>query len=207
MGLPLDLDTDIADWLSFVRSPPVGLKARVMAYTLEEFIDDCRATLKRDAGPAGRETVRGLLERLLRDREFVACYCGDALPAGLRVLHDDAELGFQVLAHINDKARTGQPHDHGRSWAIYGQAAGYTDMVEYERIDNGTDPTRAQLRVKRRYRLHPGEAGIFQDGAIHSIDYPDKARFVRVTGTDLDRIPRVMFDIESGKVSPMAPQR
>ena len=178
-----------------------------MAYDLEQFVADCRATLKRDAGPKGRETVRRGLERLLRDRDFIARHCSDGTPAGLHVLHNDPELGFQILAHINKKARVSPPHDHGRSWAIYGQATGYTDMVEYERLDNGTDPSRAELRIKRRYRLNPGEAGIFQDAAIHSIDYPDNARFVRVTGTDLDKIQRVMFDMTTGKVTPMMPQR
>lgn len=178
-----------------------------MTYGLEQFIVDCRTTLKHDSGPAGRENVRGTLERLLRDPDFLARYCSNTTPAGLRVLHDDAEIGFQILVHVNDKARVSPPHDHGKSWAIYGQAAGHTDMVEYERVDAGTDPGHAQLRVKRRYRLNSGEAGLFQDGAIHSIDYPDKARFVRVTGTNLDEIPRVKFDLATGAVTAMTPQR
>ena len=37
--------------------------------------------------------------------------------------------------------------------------------------------------------------------------FPDQARFVRVTGTNLDRIPRVSFDLASGKVNQMAPQQ
>ena len=178
-----------------------------MAYDLDQFIADCRAALKHDSGPAGREIVRQSLERLLREREFIARHCSDAAPAGLHLLHDDPELGFQILAHINKKARVSPPHDHGRSWAIYGQAAGYTDMVEYARVDNGTDPSRAQLKTTRTYRLNPGAAGIFQDGAIHSIDYPDNARFVRVTGTNLDKIQRVMFDPTTGTVTQMTPQR
>ena len=44
-------------------------------------------------------------------------------------------------------------------------------------------PNRAKLKPVKKYRLNPGQAGIYQDGAIHSIDYPDNARFVRVTGT------------------------
>jgi hypothetical protein len=178
-----------------------------MSYSLDQFVADCRTTLTRDPGPAGRETVRQHLERLLRDKDFTAQHCSDATPAGLHVLHDDAELGFQILAHVNKKARVSPPHDHGESWAIYGQATGYTDMVEYERVDNGADPARAELKVKRRYRLNPGDAGIFQNGAIHSIDYPDTARFVRVTGTNLDKIHRVKFDTKTGTVTPMTPQQ
>ena len=53
----------------------------------------------------------------------------------------------------------------------------------------------------------PGHAGIYQDGKIHSIDYPDNARFVRVTGTNLDQITRVRFDLATGKVEQMTPQQ
>lgn len=178
-----------------------------MAYDLDHFVDDCRSTLKQDPGPAGREKIRTLLERLLKEPDFVAEHCSDETPAGLHVLHDDPELGFQILAHINEKARVSQPHDHGHSWAIYGQAARYTDMTEFERVDNGSNPDKAELKVTKSYRLNPGEAGIYQDGAIHMIDYPDKSRFVRVTGTNLDKITRSMFDRNTGKIAQMTPQR
>ena len=36
-----------------------------MAYDLDQFVADCRAILKRDGGPQGREDVRAHLERLL----------------------------------------------------------------------------------------------------------------------------------------------
>ena len=52
----------------------------------------------------------------------------------------------------------------------------------------------------------PGHAGIYQDGKIHSIDYPDKSRFVRVTGVNLDKINRVSFDLKTGEVKQMTPQ-
>jgi len=178
-----------------------------MSYDLKRFIDDCRGTLKRDPGPAGREQVRTLLERLLQEKDFLAAHCSDSTPKGLYVLHDDTELGFQILAHINEKARTSPPHDHGASWAIYGQAASYTDMTEYERVDDRADPGTAKLEVTKKYRLNPGQAGIFQDGAIHSIDYPDGSRFVRVTGANLDRIARSSFDPKTGAVKQMAAQR
>jgi predicted metal-dependent enzyme (double-stranded beta helix superfamily) len=178
-----------------------------MSYDLAQFVADCRTSLRRDPGPAGREEVRANLERLLAERDFVTRYCSDETPAGLRVLHDDSELGFQILAHINENARVSPPHDHGDSWAIYGQATQYTDMTEWERLDDRSDPARAELRPMKKYRLAPGQAGIYQDGKIHSIDYPSKARFIRVTGTNLDRIARVSFDLASGKVNRMTPQQ
>ena len=178
-----------------------------MAYDLTRFIADCRTTLARDAGPAGREQVRVDLERLLANPEFIREYCGDDVPRGLSVLYEDPKLGFQILAHINDKARKSPPHDHGESWAIYGQATGYTDMIEWEREDDGRNPEFASLKPAKTYRLTPGRAGIYQNGAIHSIDYPDRARFVRVTGTNLDKIDRIRIDLDTGKVEQMTAQR
>ena len=90
-----------------------------MAYELDQFISDCRSILAGDPGPKGREQVRAQLEHLLQNPDFVRRHCEEA-PRGLHVLYEDPELGFQVLAHINDKARVSPPHDHGDSWAIYG---------------------------------------------------------------------------------------
>src|ERR1051326_6478940 len=152
-----------------------------MAYDLEEFIADCRAALASDPGPNGREQVRLSLQRLLANHDFVRRVCGEEAPQGLHVLYEDPELGFQILAHINEKPRTSPPHDHGASWAIYGQATGFTDMTEWDRLDDSGDPERATLKPKKQSRLMPGQAGIYQDGAIHSIEYPAGARFIRVT--------------------------
>ncbi|MEP7030961.1 MAG: hypothetical protein ABI830_08530 [Pseudolabrys sp.] len=174
-----------------------------MAYTLDQFITECRTTLERDPGVAGREQVRLKLEKLLAEPDFIAQYCGDDQPRGMKVLYQDKALGFQVLAHINDKARVSPPHDHGASWAIYGQATKYTDMIEWAREDNGADPKHANLKPVKKYRLTPGTASIYQDGTIHSIDYPDYARFIRVTGTDLDKIPRIKIDLKTGEVAQM----
>ena len=177
-----------------------------MAYQLDEFIADCRSILSSDPGPHGREEVRTRLERLLQNPDFVRKHCEEA-PRGLHLLYEDPKLGFQVLAHINDKARISPPHDHGASWAIYGQATHYTDMTEWEREDDGSDPDHAKLKAVKKYRLTPGHAGIYQDGKIHSIDYPDHSRFVRVTGVNLDQIDRVRFDLDSGEVRRMTAQQ
>jgi predicted metal-dependent enzyme (double-stranded beta helix superfamily) len=177
-----------------------------MAYDLDQFLADCRSALTSDPGPAGREQVRAKLEQLLQNRDFVRQYCGPDVPKGLKVLYEDPTLGFQVLAHINESPRKSPPHDHGESWAIYGQATEYTDMTEWERTDKGGSD-RAELKPVKRYRLTPGHAGIYQDGAIHSIDYPAKSRFVRVTGTNLDKIKRVAFDLDTGAIKPMRAQQ
>jgi hypothetical protein len=156
-----------------------------MAYELDQFISDCRSSLKRDPGPGGREQVRANLEKLLHNQDFIEKYCGDKVDRGLKVLYEDPELKFQVL----------------------GQAKLWTDMTEWKRTDDGKDPTHANLEPEKKYRLNPGQAGIYQNGAIHSIDYPDMSRFVRVTGTNLDMINRISIDLKTGNVKQMTPQQ
>ena len=60
-----------------------------MAYDLDQFIADCRATLGKDPGPAGRESVRKSLEKLLANPAFLKAHCGDDQPRGLKVLYED----------------------------------------------------------------------------------------------------------------------
>lgn len=173
---------------------------------LARFVKGCRDALSTDSGSQGRERVRKLLEELLKNEEFLQAYCVAPSP-GLYTLHEDTALGFHVLAHVNENPRISPPHDHGESWAIYGQATQYTDVTEWTRTDDGTTLGHAALQPMKRYRLSPGNAAIYQDGVIHSIDYPARSCFVRVTGTNLDRIPRVMFDLTAGTVTQMTPQR
>lgn len=170
-----------------------------MAYTLDGFVKDAQAALKSDTGPGGREKVRVLLEKLLADKAFVDEAVGPAAPKGTRKLHVDNEQGFVVLAHVNEKPHKSPPHDHGASWAVYGQAVNYTDMSEYRRVDAGTGAGEAKLEQTKAYRLEPGHAGVYDVGAIHAIDYPAGSRFVRVTGRDLDLVQRLKYDTQAGK--------
>jgi hypothetical protein len=168
-----------------------------MPYTLDQFCQDCHQTLAADAGPGGREAVRQNLEKLLAEPAFLDTHVL-SMPPGRHTLYEDPELGFVVLSHVNPKAGKSPPHDHGASWAIYGQATEYTDMTEWRRT-KGDGPGPAEVEIDRQYRLEPGHAGTYGIRAIHSIDYPDGARFVRVTGTDLERVPRLKFNLKSNE--------
>lgn len=172
-----------------------------MAYDLEQFCADCRAALKSNPGEGGHETIRQNLEKLLGDDAFVAAHCGPDAEPGIRTIYRDEETDFNVLVHVYEAGKTGPPHDHGNSWAVYGQVAEYTDMTAWKRLDDGSADGRAELEKQQTARLEPGMAGTFEVGDIHSIHFPDGARFVRVTGTDLDAIPTRRFDPDAGSVA------
>lgn len=172
-----------------------------MDYTLEEFAADCRRLLKNDPGPAGRQQVRDQLAKLLMEDAFIDEYCGPDASGGANVLYEDPDLGFQILAHIMDREHAGGVHDHGSSWAIYGQAVKHTDMTEWKRLDDGTEEGKASVEVADSYRLERGDAGIFDEYKIHSIAYPAGARFIRVTGVNLESIARGSYNVEAGTMS------
>ncbi len=171
-----------------------------MAQALQEFCSDARMILKAGASRAALEKVKASLACLLTDADFIKQQFADNAAIGLRRIYTDPDLGFEVLTYRWDKARNSQPHDHGDSWAIYGQVHEYTEMTEYERTDDRSDPQRATLSAKSKYRLNPGQAGIYWGRELHSTATPVGACYVRVTGTDLENIPRIRIDTATGRV-------
>ena len=167
-----------------------------MAYTLETFCKDCHTVLKSDKGPGGREKIRDLIEKLLTNTEFVAEHLGPQVKTGRETLYEDPELKFCVLAHLDRGGRSSAPHDHGRSWAVYGQAVGWSEMSMWKRKDGGDSAGPAELEKVDTFRLNPGQAGIFDVGAIHGVDRsPGDCSFLRVTGEDLEIVPRLKYDL------------
>ena len=166
-----------------------------MGYSLVEFCHDVRAILRERDDPDGRERVRQKLEVLLGDPDFCAKYVGPSNDAGMEQIYEDPELGFCVLAYNMTEPRTSPPHDHGDSWAVYGQADGHTDMTVWS-----TSGDAGRLEPLRSFRLAAGQAGLFDVREIHSIAYTAGARFVRVTGVDMTNEARRVFDPETSEV-------
>jgi hypothetical protein len=81
-----------------------------------------------------------------------------------------------------------------------GAAQPIAALLKNERgiTDDGSVPGKATIEKAKTYRIERGQAGIFQDRAIHSIAYPAGARFIRVTGTNLENIARGRYNIEAG---------
>ena len=72
------------------------------------------------------------------------------------------------------------------------------EMTEWKRLDDGSVPGKATIEKAKTHRMERGQAGIFQNRAIHSIAYPTGARFIRVTGTNLENIARGRYNSEAG---------
>jgi predicted metal-dependent enzyme (double-stranded beta helix superfamily) len=169
-----------------------------MTYSLQQFCVDLRSILKKD-GIDGLTEISRKLQALLVEPTFVADTFAEDTPPGQRVLFHDQDTDVYVLAHVQHAKKSGAPHSHGASWAIYGNARGYTDMTEWKRI-NAESEDHAELTIKQKYSIGPGETHAYGPGEIHSTAHPEKAWVVRVTGTDLEKIPRFHFKPKTDKI-------
>jgi len=161
--------------------------------TLDQFARECRAILKREPGPAGRREICALLEALLRDPQFVSCAVNESTPER-HVLYEDPELGFCILAHNYKGAKESPPHDHGPSWAIYGQARGETEMTDYARVAEPAEGKPGKARPTRTYKLTPGVAHVYNERDLHSPRRRGPTQLIRIEGMNMDRIKRLRFE-------------
>jgi hypothetical protein len=76
--------------------------------------------------------------------------------------------------------------------ANYGNAREHTEMTEWRRTNPEGEP-HAVLQAASTYRLGPGQTKAYGPGVIHSTAHPQTAWVIRVTGTDLDVLPRYHF--------------
>jgi len=166
----------------------------MMPYTLEEFAADIRAALQADPGPGGREAVRGLLQRVLRDANFVGEHVPPELERERNVIYEDPDLGFCICAHNYRNAKRGKPHDHGPTWAIYGQAAGETEMTDWRIVSPPADGEPGKVEQTRSYTLTPGDAHIYEPGAVHAPLRDGPTRLIRIEGKNTDKIERTPIE-------------
>jgi predicted metal-dependent enzyme (double-stranded beta helix superfamily) len=164
-----------------------------MGYTIEQFSKQCHDILKAENNPAGRSKVCALLQDVLKDEQFVATYLNDATPER-KILYEDPELGFCILAHHYKGPKVSPPHDHGPSWAIYGQARGETQMSDYQLLEPATPEKAGKVRKTRTYKLAPGGAHVYNEGELHSPTRTDSTRLIRIEGTNMEKVNRLKFE-------------
>jgi hypothetical protein len=168
-----------------------------MAYTLDQFAADCRAALETDAGPDGREQVRQCLERALEDETFVATHLGPEATKERDVIYEDADLGFCICAHVYGDARAGEPHDHGPTWAIYGQAVGETEMTDWRLVTPPEGDQPGTVEKVRSYTMRPGDAHAYDPGAIHAPLRDGPVRLIRIEGQNTENLARTPLEAVS----------
>jgi predicted metal-dependent enzyme (double-stranded beta helix superfamily) len=163
-----------------------------MTQTIEQFGKACHDALKAAPGPDGRKQVCALLQAALKDEQFVNAYLTDQTPER-KIIYEDPELKFCVLAHHYRGAKESPPHDHGPSWAIYGQAHGETEMSDYELVEPASADKPGKVRKVRTYKLTPGVAHVYNEGDLHSPKRVSSTHLIRIEGVNMETVKRHKF--------------
>jgi predicted metal-dependent enzyme (double-stranded beta helix superfamily) len=163
-----------------------------MPYTLPQLAADIRKTLAESTDRSAKEKVCALVSRALKDEAFLAAHLKDRAPGAnpREVLYEDSDLGFCICGHVYANKAIGTPHDHGPSWAIYGQAAGVTEMTDWRIVRPGSGAEPTLVEPERTYLMHPGDAHFYDVGAVHSPRREAPTKLIRIEGANLDRIKR-----------------
>ena len=165
-----------------------------MSYTLDQFAADCRNAIESAPGAAGRARVRECLERALREEEFLAQHLDPEATGERSVIYEDPELGFCICAHVYRGPKQGAPHDHGPTWAIYGQAAGETEMTDWRIVSPAADGKPAKVEKVRSYKLTPGDAHVYEPGDVHAPYRDGPTMLIRIEGENTEKVARTPIE-------------
>jgi|TARA_A100001037_G_scaffold302160_1_gene333181 predicted metal-dependent enzyme (double-stranded beta helix superfamily) len=165
-----------------------------MALTIDQFAEECQQILSTDSGESGLEQVRLVVETFLADQEFISEHLGPDNEDNRRVLYEDPELEFCICAHVFKGANEAPPHDHGPTWAIYGQATGQTVMTEFEQVSPPADDSPGKVKPTKSYDLDPGMAVTYPIGRLHSPKREGETRLIRIEGKDVTKLSRDAYE-------------
>ena len=163
-----------------------------MPYALTQLAADIRETLKASPGRTGKEAIQQYVSKALTDPAFVAAHLKERAPGGhpREVLYEDPELGFCICGHVYNGPANGSPHDHGPSWAIYGQATGVTEMTDWKIVRKGEGDQPILVEPVKTYAMQPGDAHLYDVGDVHSLKRDAPVKLIRIEGKNLDHVQR-----------------
>lgn len=163
-----------------------------MPYTLDELAEDIKIIIEKDGVPNGSDQICYFVAKALMDKNFAP----DNLPNRAKgenprkVLYEDNNSGFCICGHVYDIEAIGFPHDHGSSWAVYGQAEGETEMTDWDILEDQQDDETIYVKASKTYIMKPGDVHFYGVGHVHSPVRKDPVRLLRIEGVNLDNIKR-----------------
>jgi 3-mercaptopropionate dioxygenase len=176
-------------------------------YTIQTFIGDAQTVIEQANGDRAHvvNELAPLVERVLWDDDlFDTRYRAEPENGRPRYLYHSAPDGSLQIYLVEFAPGMPTPvHDHV-TWGLIGIAGGEQHTTRYERVDDGSDPTTAELRET--------ENGVLTRGAVYPLLPPNDIHRIEtvgdtpsyslhVLGVDLGRQKRNIFDVETGKVT------
>src|SRR6516165_2785742 len=116
------------------------------------------------------EKAKPLLEQLVKDEGLKAHSASWPSTEGYKnlLLYVDADHHFVINAVVRVPGRTGSVHDHADAWVLYGVLDGSESLERYERVDDGSRPGYAEVRLASVTTGTQGKVDLVAPGAIHA---------------------------------------
>jgi predicted metal-dependent enzyme (double-stranded beta helix superfamily) len=84
------------------------------------------------------------------------------------LLYVDPAYDFVVNAVVRVPGRTGSVHDHANAWVLYGVLDGTESLERYDRVDDGSRPGHAEVRLTSVTTGTQGKVDLVPPHAIHA---------------------------------------
>jgi len=145
---------------------------------LDRFVTKARELFEKETDLDKRwNALAPALAELLADPTVIEAskHWPDCVPADGRaenlLFYEDPDYGFAVNGLTKGAARQGVPsriHDHAHIYTLYGVLDGHERIERYERLDDGSKPDYAEIRLVSNNMVEPGEIDLVGPYEIHT---------------------------------------
>src|SRR5215813_11420544 len=138
---------------------------------LEKFIGELRAIWAAEPENQRRmERAKPLLEKFVMEPSLKAHSAQWPSTEGHKnlLLHVDEEHSFVINAVVRVPGRKGSVHDHADAWVLYGLLDGTESLERYDRLDDGTKPGYAEIKLSSVTTGSQGKVDLVPPHAIHA---------------------------------------
>jgi predicted metal-dependent enzyme (double-stranded beta helix superfamily) len=147
------------------------MNAHAQVPALATFIEELRAIWAGRGDIKSRmEAAKPVLEQLVRDEGLKAISADWPSTEGGKnlLLYVDPDYGFAINAVVRVPGRKGRPHDHGEAWVLYGVLDGTESLERYDRIDDGSKPGYAEIKLTSVATGSQGKVDLVPPHDIHA---------------------------------------
>ena len=138
---------------------------------LEQFIAELRGIWAANPDNRSRmEKAKPALERFVMEPALKAHSKDWPSTEGHKnlLLYVDSDHEFVINAVVRVPGRKGSIHDHADAWVLYGLLDGTESLERYDRIDDGSDPGYAEVKLSSVTTGTQGKVDLVPPRAIHA---------------------------------------
>ena len=138
---------------------------------LTAFIDQLRAIWAANNENKDRmEKARPVLERFVMEPKLKSHSASWPSTEGHKnlLLYVDPDYDFVINAVVRVPGRKGSVHDHADAWVLYGVVEGNESLERYERLDDGSMPGYAELKLSSVTTGSTGKVDLIPPRNIHA---------------------------------------